>query len=109
MWNAMPTDARLSMTAEIMTYPAGGGDAIHAYVVRPEADRPCRASCLPPLPGWDEFYKEFSDRLGRQGYAVICPDLYCRTGHGTPDDVSGPGPSPGGVSDTASLPTARRP
>ncbi len=40
------------------------------------------------LPGWDEFYREFSDRLARHGYSVICPDLYCRFGHGSPDDVA---------------------
>ena len=40
------------------------------------------------LPGWDEFNQEFSDRLARHGYRVICPDLYCRFGHGTPDDVT---------------------
>ena len=40
------------------------------------------------LPGWDEFYREFCERLARHGYTVICPDLYCRFGHGTPDDVA---------------------
>ena len=51
------------------------------------------------LPGWDEFYREFSDRLARHGYRVICPDLYCRFGHGTPDDVTAKVRAQGGVPD----------
>ncbi len=100
MWNAMPTDARLSMTAEITTYPGGGGDPIHAYVVRPDAEHPLPGVVVVHhMPGWDEFYKEFSDRLARHGYTVICPDLYCRTGHGSPDDVAAQVRSEGGVAD----------
>jgi carboxymethylenebutenolidase len=26
------------------------------------------------LPGWDEFYREFCERLARHGYGVVCPD-----------------------------------
>ena len=85
MWNAMPTDARLSMTAGITTYPGGGGDPIHAYVVRPDAEAPVPGIVVVHhMPGWDEFYQEFAERLARHGYTVICPDLYCRFGHGTP-------------------------
>jgi carboxymethylenebutenolidase len=51
------------------------------------------------LPGWDEFYREFSDRLARHGYSVICPDLYSRYGHGTPDDVAAKVRAEGGVPD----------
>ena len=51
------------------------------------------------MPGWDEFYREFSDRLARHGYTVICPDLYCRYGHGTPDDIAAKVRSEGGVPD----------
>ena len=100
MWNAMSTDDPFSMTAEVIEYPGGGGDAIHAYVVRPESDRPLPGIvAVHHMPGWDEFYKEFSDRLARHGYAVICPDLYCRTGHGNPDDVAARVRTEGGVAD----------
>jgi carboxymethylenebutenolidase len=100
MWNAMSTDDPFSMTAEVIEYPGGGGDAIHAYVVRPESDRPLPGVvAVHHMPGWDEFYKEFSDRLARHGYAVICPDLYCRTGHGNPDDVAARVRTEGGVAD----------
>ncbi len=51
------------------------------------------------MPGWDEFYREFSDRLARHGYTVICPDLYCRYGHGTPDDIAAKVRADGGVPD----------
>jgi carboxymethylenebutenolidase len=59
------------------------------------------------MPGWDEFYRGFSERLARHGYSVICPDLYCRLGHGTPDDVAAKARSLGGSATTALWPTAR--
>ena len=31
MWNAFRTDARTGITAEVITYPGGGGDEIHAW------------------------------------------------------------------------------
>ena len=35
MWNSFRTDARTGITAEVITYPGGGGDEIHAWVARP--------------------------------------------------------------------------
>jgi carboxymethylenebutenolidase len=100
MWNSFRTDARTGVTAEVITYPGGGGDEIHAYVARPAGDAPAPGIvAVHHLPGWDEFYREFSDRLARHGYTVICPDLYCRFGHGTPDDVAATVRSQGGVPD----------
>jgi carboxymethylenebutenolidase len=100
MWNSFSTDAHLSMTASIVTYPAGGGEELHAYVVRPDADGPIPGIVLVHhLPGWDEFSQEFAERLGRHGYTVICPDLYCRFGQGTPDDVAAKVRAQGGVHD----------
>jgi carboxymethylenebutenolidase len=100
MWNSFSTDADLSITASITTYPAGGGDQLHAYVVRPQSDGLLPGVVLVHhLPGWDEFYQEFAERLGRHGYNVICPDLYCRFGHGTPDDVAAKVRAQGGVHD----------
>src|ERR1700691_3853924 len=100
MWNSFRTDARDGLTAEVITYPAGGGDEIHAYVARPTGDEPRPGIvAVHHLPGWDEFYREFSDRLARHGYTVICPDLYCRFGHGTPDDVAARVRTQGGVHD----------
>jgi carboxymethylenebutenolidase len=100
MWNSFSTDARFSMTAEVITYPGGQGDEIHAWVAGPAGQEPAPGIvAVHHMPGWDEFYREFAERLGRHGYTVICPDLYCRFGHGTPDDVAARVRSQGGVPD----------
>ncbi|HVB05317.1 MAG TPA: dienelactone hydrolase family protein [Acidimicrobiales bacterium] len=89
MWNSFKTDGIAGVDAEITTYKAGDGDEIHAYVARPKTEGPRPGIVLiHHMPGWDEFYQEFAERLARHGYDVICPDLYCRYGHGTPDDVT---------------------
>ena len=100
MWNQFSTDAPDGITAEVITYPGGGGDQIHAYVARPTsgASGPGIVA-VHHMPGWDEFYREFADRLARHGYTVICPDLYCRTGHGSPDDIAAEVRAQGGVHD----------
>jgi carboxymethylenebutenolidase len=51
------------------------------------------------MPGWDEFYRETARRFAQHGYLVICPDLYCRAGHGSPDDIAGKVRGEGGVPD----------
>jgi carboxymethylenebutenolidase len=45
------------------------------------------------------LYQEFTRRFANQGYLAICPDLYCRDGHGTPDDIAAKVRSNGGVAD----------
>jgi carboxymethylenebutenolidase len=100
MWNVYDTDGPLSITASIITYRGGGGDDIHGYAVRPDVDGPTPGVVVVHhLPGWDEFNQEFSERLGRHGYTVLCPDLYCRSGHGRPDDVAAKVRADGGVTD----------
>lgn len=100
MWNSFSTAGPLGITAEIITFPGGNGDEIHAYVARPVTDAPLPGIVLVHhMPGWDEFYLETAERLARHGYEVICPDLYCRYGHGTPDDVAAKVRSEGGVRD----------
>ena len=100
MWNSFKTDSRLGVTAEITTIKGGNGDDIHAYVARPVGDEKRGGIvAVHHMPGWDEFYFEFSERLARHGCDVICPDLYCRAGHGTPDDVAATVRSDGGVAD----------
>jgi carboxymethylenebutenolidase len=99
-WNSFQTDARAGLAAEVITYPGGNGDEIHAYVARPAGgERAPGIVAVHHLPGWDEFYREFTERLARHGYTVICPDLYSRFGHGTPDDVAAKVRSEGGVHD----------
>jgi len=100
MWNSFRTDSHQGLLAGISTYAAGGGDLIHAYVARPEGDGPFPGIvAVHHLPGWDEFYQEFSRRLASHGYTVICPDLYCRDGHGSPDDVAAKVRAEGGAPD----------
>jgi carboxymethylenebutenolidase len=99
-WNSFRTDSPEGISTEVISYAGGNGDEIHAYVARPTGD-----ALLPGIvavhhmPGWDEFYREFCDRLARHGHTVICPDLYCRYGHGTPDDIAAKVRSEGGVPD----------
>ena len=87
----------------MITYAGGYGDEIHAYFARPTGTEPTTAvpgiAAVHHMPGWDEFYREFSERLARHGYSVICPDLYCRLGHGAPDDIAAVARSRGGVRD----------
>ncbi len=100
MWNNFRTDERLGVSAETITFPGGNDDAIHAYVAQPIAGGQVPGIvAVHHAPGWDEFYQEFSERLSRHGFTVICPDLYCRFGHGTPDDVAAKVRSQGGVHD----------
>jgi carboxymethylenebutenolidase len=103
MWNSFRTDALVGLAAEVITLPGGNDDEIHAWVARPTGEG--AEGTLPGvvavhhMPGWDEFYREFSERLARNGYFVICPNLYERFGNGTPDDVAAKARSHGGVPD----------
>jgi carboxymethylenebutenolidase len=89
MWNSQKTDALTGMTAGMTTIAGANGDQIHAYVARPEGAGPFPGVVLMHhLPGWDELYMEFTRRFAQHGYIAICPDLYCRDGHGLPTDVA---------------------
>jgi len=88
------------MSAGPIQLAGGNGDQIHAYVARPEgADRAPGVVIVMHMPGWDEFYQEFTRRFANHGYNAICPDLYCRAGHGTPDDIAAKVRAEGGVAD----------
>lgn len=39
-WNSFSTNARVGLTAEVITHPGGGGDGIHAWFARPAGDEP---------------------------------------------------------------------
>ncbi|HLG68335.1 MAG TPA: dienelactone hydrolase family protein [Acidimicrobiales bacterium] len=100
MWNAFRTDERLAIAAETITFAGGNGDEIHAYVAAPVTGEAMGGIvAVHHMPGWDEFYRELVERLARHGYRVICPDLYCRFGHGSPDDVAAQVRAKGGVHD----------
>ena len=100
MWNSFNTGKPLGLSAETVTYSGADGDTIHAYVARPTTPGPHPGIvAVHHMPGWDEFYLEFSERLARHGYIVITPDLYCRYGHGTPDEVTARVRADGGADD----------
>jgi len=100
-WNSFRTDSpEGAVTSELITYPGGNGDQIHAYVSRPTgAGVTPGVVAVHHMPGWDEFFREFSDRLARHGYTVICPNLYDRFGQGSPDDIAAKVRGEGGVPD----------
>ena len=94
------TDQYEGMIAETITVPGNNGDLIHAYLARPTGPGPFPGVLLfHHMPGWDEWYKEATRRYAHHGYVTISPDLYCRAGHGAPDDVSARVRAEGGVAD----------
>jgi carboxymethylenebutenolidase len=100
VWNSFRTDDPSGLVAGVTSYAAGGGDLIHAYVARPEGPgRYPGLVLVHHMPGWDELYREMARRLADHGYTVLTPDLYCRVGHGTPDDVYAAARARGGLVD----------
>src|SRR4051794_9058799 len=100
MWDAFRTDTEGGMVAGVQWITGGGGDQIHAYIARPDGAGPYPGVVLiHHAPGWDEFYREFTRRFGEHGFIAICPNLYERYGHGTPDDVSARVRGDGGLPD----------
>ncbi len=99
-WNQFDTAAPSSVLAEVVTYPGQDGDSIHAYFARPTSGGPFGSIVLVHhAPGWDEFYRETAFRFANHGYNVLMPDLYCREGHGSPDDVGAQVRAAGGIPD----------
>jgi carboxymethylenebutenolidase len=100
MWNQFRTDEYQGMLSETVTMPGYNGDLINAYLSRPLGKGPFPGVILiPHAPGWDEFYRETSRRFSQHGYVAISPDIYCRFGHGTPEEVAAKARASGGVPD----------
>ncbi len=88
------------MTAGPIEYAGANGDKINAYVAKPDGSGPYPGVVVVMhMPGWDEFYQEFTRRLANHGYTAICANLYARAGHGTPDDIAAKVRADGGVPD----------
>ena len=88
------------MLAETVTMTGARGDIINAYFARPLGPGPFPGLVLAHhLPGWDEWYREIARRFAYHGYAALCPNLYFREGHGTPEDVAAKVRGAGGVPD----------
>ena len=100
MWNQFRTDSYEAMLAETTTITGYNGELINAYLTRPLGMGPYPGIVLVHhLPGWDEFYRETARRFSQHGYVVICPNLYDRFGHGTPEEVAATARGAGGVAD----------
>ena len=88
------------MLAETVTMQGAQGDAINAYFARPLGAGPFPGMVvIHHMPGWDEWYREATRKFAHHGYAAISPNLYYRTGHGTPEDVAAQVRAEGGVPD----------
>ena len=63
-WNSFQTDAAGGVFAEVITFPGGGGDDIHAYVARPVGqDTTPGIVVVHHLPGWDEWTCEVARKF----------------------------------------------
>ena len=91
-WNNFRTDVEGGMVAMNTTITGGAGSPIHAYIAKPDGPGPYPGVVLlHHVPGWDEFYREFSRRFAEEGFIAVCPNLYEKFGHGTPDEVAAKG------------------
>ncbi len=88
------------MLAETVVVHGANGDVINAYFARPLGAGPFPGMVvIHHAPGWDEWYREATRKFAHHGYAAISPNLYCREGHGTPEDVGAKVRAAGGVPD----------
>jgi carboxymethylenebutenolidase len=87
--NMYQTNMYEGMLAETTSLHGYHGDSINAYFARPLGPGPFPAIVLAHhMPGWDEWYREVTRKFAHHGYAAISPNLYFRSGHGTPEDVA---------------------
>src|SRR5574341_2140302 len=88
------------MLAETVTIQGAGGDIINAYYARPLGPGPFPGMVvIHHIPGWDEWYREATRKFAHHGYAALSPNLYCRDGHGAPEDVAAKVRAAGGCPD----------
>ncbi|MDA1061361.1 MAG: dienelactone hydrolase family protein [Chloroflexi bacterium] len=88
------------MIAETVTITGHGGDSLRAYLARPLGPGPFPGVVMiHHIPGWDEYNREMARKFAQHGYVAICPNLYEREGHGTPEDVAAAVRAAGGVAD----------
>ncbi len=100
MWNQINTDEYEGMLAETVTLTGYNNEMINSYFARPLGAGPYPGVVLVHhMPGWDELYRETTRRFAQHGYLAICPNLYYRYGHGTPEEMSAKAREYGGVPD----------
>ncbi len=94
------TDMYEGLLAETVTVTGANGDQINAYMARPLGAGPFPALVLAHhMPGWDEWYRETTLKFANHGFVTIMPNLYFRSGHGTPEDVAAKVRGEGGIPD----------
>jgi len=98
------TDQYEGIIAETVTHSGTNEDMINAYFARPLGKGPFPAMVLAHhMPGWDEWYREAAFRFANHGYVTIVPNLYFRSGHGTPEDMAAKVRAEGGVPDAQAV------
>lgn len=94
------TDQYEGLIGETISIPGHNGDTIHAYMARPLGSGPFPGIVMiPHALGWTEYHKETVHRLAHHGLIAVVPDIWCRVGHGTPEDVLAKSRSEGGLPD----------
>jgi carboxymethylenebutenolidase len=94
------TDHYEGMLAETVLVPGANGELINAYFARPLGEGPFPGMVVVHhMPGWDEWYRETTRRFAHHGYAALSPNLYYRSGDGTPEDIAAKVRAEGGVPD----------
>ena len=98
------TDMYEGVIAETVAVVGENGDMINAFFARPLGAGPFPAMVLVHhMPGWDQWYRETTFKFALQGYITITPNLYFRSGHGTPEDVAVKVRGDGGVPDVQAI------
>ena len=94
------TDQYQGLTAETITMTGYQGLEINAYYAHPLTPGTYPGIVVVHhMPGWDEWYREVTLKFAYHGYAALSPNLYFRSGHGTPEDVAAKVRGQGGVPD----------
>jgi carboxymethylenebutenolidase len=98
------TDQYEGMLAETITHPGANGDVINAYFARPLGPGPFPGVVVVHhMPGWDEWYRECTRKFAHHGYLAISPNLYFRSGHGSPEDIAAKVRGEGGIPDEQAI------
>ena len=90
-----------SLSATTIDITGAGGEAIPAYLARPDGDgQRGGVVVIHHMPGYDRGSKEITRRFAELGYDAICPNLHHHDAPGAaPDDAAAASRAAGGVPD----------
>ncbi len=90
-----------SLCATTIDITGAGGEAIPAYLARPDGDSSRGGVVvIHHMPGYDRGSKEITRRFAELGYDAICPNLHHHDAPGAaPDDAAAASRAAGGVPD----------